>query len=55
MRPHFRAPYKLRVDTGCRPYDAASLELALRLGLPFAKLDEDLFKAAKRAGVKRLA
>ncbi len=34
-------------------YDASYLELSLRLGLPLATLDEDLQKAAKRAGVKR--
>lgn len=34
-------------------YDAAYLELALREGLPLATLDEDLQKAAKKAGVKR--
>ena len=34
-------------------YDASYLELALRLGLPIATLDEDLQKAAKKAGVKR--
>ncbi len=34
-------------------YDASYLELALRLGLPLATLDEDLDKAAKKAGVKR--
>ena len=34
-------------------YDASYLELALRLGLPLATLDEDLQKAAKRAGVKK--
>jgi predicted nucleic acid-binding protein len=32
-------------------YDAAYLELALRKGLPLATLDEDLQKAAKKAGV----
>lgn len=32
-------------------YDAAYLELALREGLALATLDEDLRKAAKRAGV----
>lgn len=36
-------------------YDASYLELALRLGIPLATLDEDLQKAAKKAGVKRLA
>lgn len=36
-------------------YDASYLELALRAGLPMATLDEDLQKAAKKAGVKRFA
>jgi predicted nucleic acid-binding protein len=31
-------------------YDAAYLELAIRLNLPLATLDEDLVKAAKKAG-----
>jgi predicted nucleic acid-binding protein len=34
-------------------YDASYLELALRLGAPLATLDEDLQKAAKKAGIKR--
>lgn len=34
-------------------YDASYLELALRSGLPLATLDEDLQKAAKKAGVKK--
>jgi predicted nucleic acid-binding protein len=34
-------------------YDASCLELALRLGMPLATLDEDLQKAAKKAGVKK--
>ena len=34
-------------------YDASYLELAVRRGLPLATLDEDLHKAAKKAGVKR--
>lgn len=34
-------------------YDASYLELALRLGLDLATLDEDLQKAAKKAGVKK--
>jgi len=34
-------------------YDASYLELALRLGMPLATLDEDLLKAAKKAGVKK--
>ena len=36
-------------------YDASYLELALRQGLSLATLDEDLQKAAKKAGVKRFA
>lgn len=39
--------YKLSV------YDASYLELALRLGLALATLDENLRKAAKKAGVKK--
>ena len=35
-------------------YDASYLELSLRRGLPLATLDEDLQRAAKKAGVKRL-
>lgn len=34
-------------------YDAAYLEVALREGLSLATLDDDLLKAARRAGVKR--
>ncbi|MBI5236437.1 MAG: type II toxin-antitoxin system VapC family toxin [Deltaproteobacteria bacterium] len=34
-------------------YDASYLELALRRGAPLATLDEDLQKAAKKAGVKK--
>ncbi len=36
-------------------YDASYLEAALRLGLSLATLDEDLQRAAKKAGVKRFA
>lgn len=36
-------------------YDASYLELALRRGLALATLDEDLQRAAKKGGVKRLA
>jgi len=34
-------------------YDASYLEVALRRGLPLATLDEDLQRAAKKAGVKK--
>ena len=34
-------------------YDASYLELAVRRGLPLATLDEDLQKAAKKAGVRK--
>jgi predicted nucleic acid-binding protein len=36
-------------------YDAAYLELALRTALPIATLDEELLRAAERAGVVRFA
>lgn len=36
-------------------YDASYLELALREGVPLATLDEDLSKAAKKAGVARFS
>ena len=36
-------------------YDASYLELALRLGMTLATLDEDLQKATKKAGVKKFA
>ena len=36
-------------------YDASYLELAMREGLPLATLDQDLQKAANKAGVKRFA
>ena len=35
-------------------YDAAYLEIAIRLGLPLGSLDTDLRKAAKSEGVKLL-
>ena len=34
-------------------YDASYLELALRLDIPLATLDEKLIKAARKAGVER--
>ena len=44
---HLARRYKLSA------YDASYLELSLRLGMPLATLDEDLQKAAKKAGVKK--
>lgn len=35
-------------------YDASYLELAMREGIPLATLDDDLRRAAQRAGVKQL-
>ena len=35
-------------------YDAAYLELAMRLSQPLATLDDDLAKAARKAGVPLL-
>ncbi|MHB8743157.1 MAG: type II toxin-antitoxin system VapC family toxin [Sulfuricaulis sp.] len=34
-------------------YDASYLELALRMSLPLATLDEELLNAAERCGIKR--
>jgi len=34
-------------------YDASYLELASRRGIPLATIDEDLQRAAKKAGVKK--
>jgi predicted nucleic acid-binding protein len=34
-------------------YDASYMELSLRAGIPLATLDQDLNKAARRAGIKR--
>lgn len=39
---------------GLTTYDAAYLELAMRLGLPLATKDKALIKSAKRLGVKIL-
>jgi predicted nucleic acid-binding protein len=36
-------------------YDASYLELAKRLAIPLATLDEKLIKAARKAGVERFA
>jgi predicted nucleic acid-binding protein len=36
-------------------YDASYLELALRLGLDLATLDEDLQRAAEKTGVKKFS
>lgn len=44
----------LAVQHGLSTYDAAYLELALRLDLPLATLDADLVRAATAAGVPLL-
>jgi len=36
-------------------YDASYMELSLRSGISLATLDQDLHKAARRAGIKRFA
>jgi predicted nucleic acid-binding protein len=40
---------------GLSAYDATYLELAMRLGLPLATLDQQLKKAAQKAGVRVVA
>jgi predicted nucleic acid-binding protein len=50
-----RAVYDIRVLAQAHrltSYDASYLELALRLGLPLASLDDDLKKAALASGVR---
>jgi predicted nucleic acid-binding protein len=41
-------------DYGLSAYDAAYLELAIRLSAPLATLDGDLQRAARRAGIRIL-
>jgi predicted nucleic acid-binding protein len=43
--------YQLAREYGLSSYDAAYLELAMRLGLPLATMDRQLADAAIRAGV----
>ena len=45
---------RLAREQGLTVYDAAYLELALRLGLPLATLDNDLIRAATTLGVTLL-
>lgn len=40
---------------GLTTYDAAYLELAMRLGVPLATLDEGLARAARAAGIRLFA
>ena len=44
--------YQLAHEYGVTTYDAAYLELAMRLGAPLAILDKQLVEASKKAGVK---
>jgi predicted nucleic acid-binding protein len=50
----FTTTYQLAKKHTLTTYDAAYLELALRLGAPLATDDGDLIKAAKKAGVTLL-
>lgn len=43
--------HRLARNQGLSSYDAAYLELAIRVGLPLATLDEDLRKAATAEGI----
>lgn len=47
----WRTTRTLSRDQGLTPYDAAYLELAVRLGLPLATGDRELIAAAERLGV----
>ena len=44
--------FKLAVANGLSVYDASYLDLAIREGAPIASLDEDLRKAAVKAGIR---
>lgn len=47
--------YRLARTRGLSTYDAAYLELAVRLGLPLASLDRELNEAAVAEGVERFS
>jgi predicted nucleic acid-binding protein len=47
----FTDVHRLALAYRLTSYDAAYLELAIRLNLPLATLDDDLIQAAKAAGV----
>jgi predicted nucleic acid-binding protein len=53
-RHAFEGVLPLARDTGLSAYDASYLELAMRLGLPLATLDEKLKRAAVRVGVRSI-
>ena len=52
--PGFKIPLTLRLsrEHGLTVYDACYLELAVRMGIPIASLDDDLVKAAKSARIE---
>ena len=50
----FTTTYQLAQKFMLTTYDAAYLELAMRLGAPLATDDMDLIKAAKKSGVELL-
>ena len=45
------ATYQIAREYGLTAYDAAYLELAMRLGVPLATMDRQLAEAAQKAGV----
>lgn len=50
-RRAFDHVYQIAREYGLTAYDAAYLELAMRLGLPLASIDRQLRQAATRAGI----
>ncbi len=46
------ATYQLAREYGLTAYDAAYLELAMRLGAPLATMDRQLAESARKAGVR---
>jgi predicted nucleic acid-binding protein len=43
--------HRLGIEHGIAAYDAAYIDLALRLALPLATLDRDMAKAARKSGL----
>ena len=51
MEHVFTDVHRLALSYRLTSYDAAYLELAIRLNLPLATLDDELIRAARAAGV----